>query len=57
MGFHIPIPKVWQRTPELLLCLILPKIKFFVITVTEKLLKYQITASILEATFILKVFP
>ena len=45
-----------KRTPELLLCLILAKIKFFVIIVTEKLIKYQTTALILEATFTKKIF-
>ena len=46
-----------ERTPQLFTCLILAKIKFFVIRDTIFLLKYQMTALMLEATFIKKLFP
>ena len=45
-----------QRTPKLLLCLILAKIKFFVIRDNSFLLKYQITALMLETILTKKVF-
>ena len=50
------VSKVCQRTPELLLCLILAKIKFFVIRATIFLSKYQMTALMLEAILTKKVF-
>ena len=45
-----------ERTPQLFTCLILAKIKFFVLRDTIFLLKYQITALIIEAFFTKKVF-
>ena len=47
---------IMKRRMEVLPCLILPMIKFFVIIDTKNLIKYQITALILVAFFIKKVF-
>ena len=48
--------KCIKRTPQLFTCLILAKIKFFVIRDTIFLLKYQMTALVLEAILTKKVF-